>query len=84
MDEGGWGSVATCNEIITSNTIGIGVEEEDLKANWVADAEETGSCNATGGGFMANGLLVMCLQLDISFRRHIELFTDSACGGVQA
>ncbi|PWA91115.1 hypothetical protein CTI12_AA093040 [Artemisia annua] len=33
------GSVATCNAII-SNTIGIGVEEEDRKATWVADAEE--------------------------------------------
>ncbi|KAI3826694.1 hypothetical protein L1987_00746 [Smallanthus sonchifolius] len=33
------GSVATCNAII-SNTIRIGVEEEDRKATWVADAEE--------------------------------------------
>ena len=33
------GSVATCNPII-SNTIGIGVEEEDRKATWVADVEE--------------------------------------------
>ncbi|KAI3676846.1 hypothetical protein L1987_86460 [Smallanthus sonchifolius] len=33
------GSVATCNAII-SNTIGIGVEDEDRKATWVADAEE--------------------------------------------
>ncbi|KAF5765492.1 putative 43kDa postsynaptic protein [Helianthus annuus] len=33
------GSVATCNAIV-SNTIGIGVEDEDRKATWVADAEE--------------------------------------------
>ncbi|KAL8088172.1 protein STABILIZED1 [Apium graveolens] len=33
------GSVVTCNAII-SNTIGIGVEEEDRKRTWVADAEE--------------------------------------------
>ncbi|CAH1441291.1 unnamed protein product [Lactuca virosa] len=33
------GSVVTCNAII-SNTIGIGVEEEDRKTTWVADAEE--------------------------------------------
>ncbi|KAG0458763.1 hypothetical protein HPP92_021891 [Vanilla planifolia] len=32
-------SVATCQAII-SNTIGIGVEEEDRKRTWVADAEE--------------------------------------------
>ncbi|GAV70443.1 PRP1_N domain-containing protein/TPR_14 domain-containing protein [Cephalotus follicularis] len=33
------GSVVTCRAII-SNTIGIGVEEEDRKRTWVADAEE--------------------------------------------
>uniref|UniRef100_A0A1J3G438 Protein STABILIZED1 n=1 Tax=Noccaea caerulescens TaxID=107243 RepID=A0A1J3G438_NOCCA len=33
------GSVATCQAIIT-NTIGIGVEEEDRKRTWVADADE--------------------------------------------
>ncbi|PRQ24673.1 putative PRP1 splicing factor, tetratricopeptide-like helical domain-containing protein [Rosa chinensis] len=33
------GSVATCQAIIR-NTIGIGVEEEDRKKTWVADAEE--------------------------------------------
>ncbi|CAN0914991.1 Protein STABILIZED1 [Linum grandiflorum] len=33
------GSVATCQAIV-SNTIGIGVEEEDRKRTWVADAEE--------------------------------------------
>lgn len=33
------GSVVTCRAII-SNTIGIGVEEEDRKRTWVADADE--------------------------------------------
>ncbi|CAL1406605.1 unnamed protein product [Linum trigynum] len=33
------GSVTTCQAIV-SNTIGIGVEEEDRKRTWVADAEE--------------------------------------------
>ncbi|CAI9110615.1 OLC1v1010671C1 [Oldenlandia corymbosa var. corymbosa] len=33
------GSVVTCQAII-SNTIGIGVEEQDRKRTWVADAEE--------------------------------------------
>ena len=33
------GSVETCRAII-KNTIGIGVEEEDRKRTWVADAEE--------------------------------------------
>ncbi|KAJ0957982.1 putative tetratricopeptide-like helical domain superfamily, pre-mRNA-processing factor 6/Prp1/STA1 [Helianthus annuus] len=33
------GSVWTCNAII-SNTIGIGVEEEDRKATWLADGED--------------------------------------------
>ncbi|KAH7528301.1 hypothetical protein FEM48_Zijuj05G0058200 [Ziziphus jujuba var. spinosa] len=32
-------SIATCREII-NNTIGIGVEDEDRKRTWVADAEE--------------------------------------------
>ncbi|CAM6093470.1 unnamed protein product [Calypogeia fissa] len=34
------GSVATCRAIIRS-TVGIGVEEEDRKRTWVADADET-------------------------------------------
>ncbi|VFQ86151.1 unnamed protein product [Cuscuta campestris] len=33
------GSVLTCQAIIT-NTVGLGVEEEDRKRTWVADAEE--------------------------------------------
>ncbi|XP_019193980.1 PREDICTED: protein STABILIZED1 [Ipomoea nil] len=33
------GSVLTCQAII-SNTVGLGVEEEDRKRTWVADAEE--------------------------------------------
>jgi pre-mRNA-processing factor 6 len=53
------GSVATCNAII-SNTIGIGVEEEDRKRTWVADAEE---CKK--GGFIETARAIYAHSLTV-------------------
>ncbi|XP_020592456.1 protein STABILIZED1 [Phalaenopsis equestris] len=53
------GSVATCQAII-SNTIAIGVEEEDRKRTWVADAEE---CKKRGSIETARAIYVQTLSV---------------------
>ncbi|KAK3039574.1 hypothetical protein RJ639_027718 [Escallonia herrerae] len=53
------GSVATCNAII-SNTIGMGVEEQDRKRTWVDDAEE---CTKRGSIETARAILAHALTV---------------------
>ncbi|KAL7000360.1 Protein STABILIZED1 [Sarracenia purpurea var. burkii] len=53
------GSVATCQAII-HNTIGIGVEEEDRKRTWVADAEE---CKKRGSIETASAIYAYALTV---------------------